>query len=35
MIESFEQLAFIDDEEDLTPETLEELSSNRGDDDDE
>ena len=35
MNESFEQLTLIENEEDLTPEALEELSNCRGDDDNE
>ena len=35
MSEFFEQLALIENEEDLTPEALEELSNCRGDDDNE
>lgn len=35
MNESFEQLALIENEEDLTPEALEELSNCKGDDSDE
>ena len=35
MNESFEQLTLIENEKDLTPEALEELSNCRGDDDNE
>lgn len=35
MSEFFEQLALIENEEDLTPEALEELSNCKGDDNDE